>query len=198
MKLVIVFSIVILVGLNADSRPKITPASLSDNDSTKSESAITVKSLSTDVHVPTEVGSETTFDSLATEESAGIGSQNNIESSKENNNNESHDNSTKSSLCYETILCDSKKSKRISLNPETDIKFLLLKDGNQITLKTQAKRKFSGLQPTKIIIHGFLQNSTEPYINKVLSEAYKKYRNINVITGKLSLESVSDSCLYIN
>lgn len=99
-----------------------------------------------------------------------------------------------SEICHRSIQCNSRVSSpsaTTTFNPKIDIKFCLLRDGKELTLeriKYLHKKTFDDSLPTKVIIHGFVFNSTEPHTNKVIPAAYAKYHDVNIISGKIILQ----------
>ena len=132
-----------------------------------------------------ETGLDTNFSEVSTEKvkSKNLIKRNATESGQSSNQNVKP--------CYQEILCNSNNSNKFTFDPEKDIKFVLLREGVEWTLRSReltrrnSKKKLVHLHPTKIIIHGFFQSSLASYINKVLTNAYINNQNVNVITGEL-------------
>lgn len=101
-------------------------------------------------------------------------------------------------LCLKPILCDDEKNyflKRIiqrvegSFHMRKNIIFLLnAKDVRDYAIENNNQQSLldSGFDPnlpTRVIIHGFLNNATSR-INQILSKGYLLHNNVNVIKGK--------------
>lgn len=217
MKFVIALSLsIILTAIEVDGESETTFVGLSDDDSFNSESETTVgisstgdRSETTQEDLP--VVESTTVDqecktphggrtvSTARGQSSATKISRNLEarlSAKSNGESSSlARNADKGKICYESILCDSSDTKKVSFNPQTDIKFLLLNDGNQLTLKTLEslnETTFDAELQTRVIIHGFLQNSTEPQINKITKAFAKRPKRMNIIAGEFIIRLASE------
>lgn len=79
-----------------------------------------------------------------------------------------------------------------SFNARTDVRFLVFTQANrlvgqQVTLGnigTLRSTNYDGSKPTRVIIHGF-QNDASSEVNTLITEAYLRSFDFNVVVGKL-------------
>lgn len=101
-------------------------------------------------------------------------------------------------LCMKPFLCDDKKNYHLnqiikgiegSFDMKQNVIFLLNSKGIKdypIVINDRQSLIDSGFNvnlPTRVIIHGFLNNATSR-INRILSKAYLRRHNVNVIKGR--------------
>lgn len=98
---------------------------------------------------------------------------------------------SKGLLCFKPTSCKTKLSKKLfPFNPQRDVHFTLvdknLRD-HEIKMNNQRSLSASGFdvnKPTKLLIHGFVQNEFINFLFDSAPKVYKRYHDVNVIKGE--------------